>query len=316
MKVTRRHMLKQGAAAGTAIVASALGPDGAEAAPAASEPFPIGLNTSTLRAQKLPIVEVVDIAAKAGYQAIEVWVDELERHVKSGGTLKDLNKRIRDHGLAVTGAIAFYEWMVDDDARRATGFAKAKRYMAQLGEIGTTHLAAPPCGDVKNVDLLRAAERYRELIEMGQAFNVVPAIEIWGPAKNLHRLGQAVLVALEAHHPSACILPDVYHLYKGGSGLSDIGKLNPNLLAGFHLNDYPADPPREKIADRHRVYPGDGIAPLARLIRDLRSIGYHGPLSIELFNPTYARQDPLVVATTALAKTRAVIRAALATSSG
>ena len=35
----------------------------------------------------------------------------------------------------------------------------------------------------------------------------------------------------------------------------------------FHMNDYPADPPREKITDAHRVYPGDGVAPIADILR-------------------------------------------------
>ena len=115
---------------------------------------------------------------------------------------------------------------------------------------------------------------------------------------------------MNAHHPKACILPDVFHLYRGGSGLSGVARLNRRLLAGFHLNDYPANPPRDRIADKHRIYPGDGIAPLTQLIRDLRDIGYTGPLSIELFNPTYYEQDPALVARTALEKTKAVVRAA------
>lgn len=273
--------------------------------------FPISLNTSTLRGHKLPIARVVEIAAEAGYQGIEPWVDELDRHVAEGGRLEDLNKRIKDRGLKVTGAIAFFEWMVDDDTRRARGFEEATRRMEQLSQIGATHMAAPPAGDVKGVDLLKAAERYRALLEMAEPFGVIPAVEIWGASPAIHRLGQAVLIAIEAHHPKACILPDVFHLYRGGSELADVRHLNPRLLAGFHLNDYPADPPRESLADKHRVHPGDGIAPLKQLFRDLRGIGYTGSLSIELFNPDYYQQDPSIVARTSLQKTREVIRQAI-----
>jgi 2-keto-myo-inositol isomerase len=273
--------------------------------------FPISLNTSTLRGHKLPITRVIDIAAEAGYQGIEPWVDELDRHVQDGGTLADLNKRIRDHGLKVTGAIAFFEWMVDDDARRAKGFDEAKRRLDQLAQVGATHLAAPPAGDVKGVDLLNAADRYRALLELAEPFGVTPAVEIWGSSPVVHRLGQAVLIAIESRHPRACVLPDVFHLHKGGSDPANVGLINPRLLAGFHINDYPADPPRESITDKHRVYPGDGIAPLSRLFRNLHSIGYPGPLSIELFNPDYYRQDPVIVARTALAKTQAVVRSTM-----
>ena len=68
--------------------------------------------------------------------------------------------------------------------------------------------------------------------------------------------------------------------------------------------------PRETIRDQHRVYPGDGVAPLTKLFRDLQDIGYRGPLSIELFNREYYQQDPERVAKTALEKTRAVMRKA------
>ncbi len=276
-------------------------------------PFPVSLNTSTLRGHKLPITRLIDIAAEVGYRGIEPWPNEIKSHLRSGGTLKDLRKRLDDHNLSVTGAIAFFRWMVDDDDRRRKALEEARALMDQLAALGATHVAAPPSGNVENVSLLSAAERYHDLLKIGDQTGVIPAVEVWGFAKNGHRLGQAVLIAIEAHHPKACILPDVYHLYKGGSGLAGIRSLNGRLIGGFHINDYPADPPRERIGDKHRVYPGDGIAPLEQLFRDLRTIGYTGPVSVELFNREYYKQDPLLVASTALKKTQAVIRRALAT---
>ncbi len=308
---TRREFLFAGTALAAGLCATRTDAQTSSTKP--RDDFSISLNTSTLRGHKLPIARVVDIAAEAGYQGIEPWVDELDRHVESGGTLADLNKRIKDRGLKVTGAIAFFEWMVDDGTRRAKGFDEAKRRLEQLAQIGATHMAAPPAGDVKGVDLLKAAERYRLLLEMAEPFGVIPAVEIWGSSPAIHRLGQAVLIAIESRHPKACVLPDVFHLYKGGSDPANIGLLTPRILAGFHLNDYPPDPPRESIADRHRVYPGDGIAPLPQLLRNLRDIAYIGPLSIELFNPDYYQQDPAIVARTALQKTQAVLHAATGT---
>jgi len=275
-------------------------------------PWTISLNTSTLRGHKLPFDAVIDVAAKAGYGGIEPWPDEIDRYVEAGGKLADAAKRLKDGGLAVTGAIAFFEWMVDDDGRRAKALEEARRRMDQLAQLGATHIAAPPSGDVEKVDLLRAAERYRALLDLSAASGVIPAVEVWGFAKNCFRLGQCVCVAIESQHPKACVLPDVYHLYKGGSGLASIRHMSGSLIAGFHLNDYPADPPREKITDAHRVYPGDGVAPLREFFRDLKATGYRGAVSIELFNPSYYRQDPNEVARTALTKTQAAIRSALA----
>jgi 2-keto-myo-inositol isomerase len=51
---------------------------------------------------------------------------------------------------------------------------------------------------------------------------------------------------------------------------------------------------------------GDGIADLPRVIANLRRIGYRGPLSLELFNPTLWEQDPAEVARIGLERMRAL----------
>lgn len=316
--ISRRGLLSGGlsfAAAGVLAgarlrAAEDTSPEQASAASGSLYTLPISLNTSTLRGYKLPITETIDIAADAGYAGIEPWPNEISDFTKAGGKLSELASRLRDKGLRVTGAIEFFRWMVDDDTERKRGLEDAKRSMEALDAIGATHVAAPPTGDVAEVDLLRAAERYRALLEVAESFGVVPAVEVWGFAKKLNRLGEVVLVAIEADHPRACILPDVYHLYKGGSGLGGVKFLGPKLIGGFHLNDYP-EIPRETIQDKDRVYPGDGVAPLGEFFRDLLGAGYRGPVSVELFNPEYWKRDPREVAKTALEKTRASIARAL-----
>lgn len=267
------------------------------------------LNTSTIRGQQLSLVEEIDVAADAGYQAIEPWVNEIEAYAQSGGSLADLRKRIADRGLSVESAVGFAEWIVDDDARRAQGLEVARREMDLVRQIGGKRIAAPAAGavDAHDVDYLKVAERYRALLELGESIGVVPQVEVWGFSNTLNRLGQAMLVAIESGHPQACVLPDVYHLYKGGSDFTGLKLLSPTAVQVFHLNDYPANPPRETIDDADRVYPGDGVAPLADILQTLRAIGFDGYLSIELFNPTYWQQDPLAVARLALRKMQSLV---------
>ena len=266
------------------------------------------LNTSTIRGQKLPLTEIIEIAARAGYDAIEPWIAEIEAHLQGGGSLKDLNHLIRDHGLTVESAIGFAEWIVDDAAHRAKALDQARREMEMVAAIGGTRIAAPPAGAVDRAGLPpeAIAERYRALLEVGDKVGVVPQIEIWGFSKTLHTLGAAAEAAIECGHPKACILADVYHLYKGGSNLMGLRLLNASAIQVIHMNDYPAQPPRETIDDSHRVYPGDGVAPMKELFGILRAIGFSGALSLELFNPGYWQQDALTVARTGLRKLRSV----------
>ncbi|MBI3829155.1 MAG: sugar phosphate isomerase/epimerase [Planctomycetes bacterium] len=279
----------------------------------AKEPFGYCLNTSTIKGQKLGIVEEVEIAAKAGYDGIEPWIGELDAYVKSGGKLKDLGKRIKDAGLTVESAIGFFEFVLDDETRRRKAFDEAKRNMEMLKVIGGKRIAAPPFGhqDAAGLDLWKTAERYARLCELGDEFDVLPMLEFWGFSKSLNRLGEALLVATECGHPKACILCDVYHLYKGCSPYEGLKLLGPNTIGVMHMNDVPKNFPPEKITDADRVWPGDGIAPLKQILRDLRDIGFTGPLSLELFNAKYYKMDALECAKTGLKKTREIVRKSL-----
>src|SRR2546423_1702407 len=58
--------------------------------------FVFCLNTSTLRGQKLGLVKEIEVAAQAGFQAIEPWVGTIEDYVKGGGSLKDLKRKIAE----------------------------------------------------------------------------------------------------------------------------------------------------------------------------------------------------------------------------
>ena len=142
---------------------------------------------------------------------------------------------------------------------------------------------------------------------------VVPQLEVWGFSKTLTRLSTAVMFAVETGHPKACVLADAYHLYKGGSDVNGVRLLGPLGMHVMHVNDYPADPPRERITDAMRVYPGDGVAPLKQIFTTLRDIGYRGYLSLELFNEKYWKEaDALTVASTGLQKTREAVQKAFA----
>jgi len=299
---------------GTSLNAGAVTPKPAEADERAKgEPFGYCLNTSTIEGQKLSIVEKIEIASKAGYQAIEPWIRELDQHVKDGGNLNDLGKRIKDTGLTVPSAIGFAEWLVDDEIRRKKGLEEAKRDMDMVHQIGGKRLAAPPAGAAQQTDLNlgKAAERYRALLDLGEQIGIVAELELWGFSKALSRLGEVAFVAIESAHPKACILLDIYHLYKGGSDFHGLRFLSGSVLPVIHFNDYPATPPRASISDAQRVYPGDGVAPLKDIVRDLRAIGFRGFLSLELFNRDYWKQDPLQVARTGLEKMKAAVKSSI-----
>ena len=144
-QLSRREALSRaGVLLGTALVNTSAAP-----APSPAEngkaplPFRYCLNTATIRGQKLGLAKEIEIAAKAGYQAIEPWVESIDAYKQGGGSLPDLKRQIADLGLTVESAIGFPEWIVDDDAKRAKGLERAKYEMELVGQIGGKRLAAP-----------------------------------------------------------------------------------------------------------------------------------------------------------------------------
>ncbi len=310
--LSRREMLL---AAGSVVVASSMA-TATDTAPVTEknpqDSFRHCFNTGTILGQKLSITQQIEVTAKAGYHAIEPWVRDIQAYQQQGGSLKDLKKQIVDAGITVESAIGFGRWISDDDTERKQGLEDAKRDMDILQQIGGKRIAAPPTGATKqdDLDLFKAAERYRALLELGDNMGVIPQVEVWGFSKSLSRLGETAFVAIESGHPDACILPDVYHIFKGGSDFAGLKIINGKQIHVFHVNDYPAEPSREKMNDSHRVYPGDGVAPLKKIIRSLHETGFNGFLSLELFNRDYWKQDALTVAKTGLRKTKQVVEAA------
>jgi len=272
----------------------------------ASSIFRYCLNTSTISGQDLGLLKYIDIASKAGYHGIEVWVRDVEAALKEGHTLSSLKSYIDDHGLKVENAIGFAPWMTEGEA----GFIQMEQEMAMLAGIGCLRIAAPPAGVPidKSLDLFAVGEKYLKLLDLGRKIGVMPQLEFWGSSPILWHLGQVLLIAAAADDPDVRILPDVYHMFRGGSGFNALKMLDGNLIEIFHMNDYPASKPREQQVDADRVYPGDGIAPMSQIFTDLKNMGGEKILSLELFNRAYWEEDPMLVAKNGLAKMKSLVK--------
>jgi 2-keto-myo-inositol isomerase len=298
-RISRRTFVQTGGIAGLAFGTRTAAPQSR-----AAQRFRFGLNTSTLRGYQLGLPEQIELAATAGYDGIEPWVTDIAKFADGGGSLKDLARKCRDRGLEVCSAIGFAQWIVDDDAQRVQGVEQMKRDMALVAGLGGGRIAAPPAGANRTtkLDHDRMAERYRVILDAGKEIGIVPQLEIWGHSTNLGHLGEALSVAARTGHPDACVLADVFHLYKGGTPPAALVMLSRRVTHVFHMNDYPPTPERAAITDAHRVWPGDGVAPMKELLGYLASNDCRPVLSVEVFNAGYWKQPAAKTARAGLAK--------------
>jgi len=276
--------------------------------------FSYCLNTSTISGQKVGFLKEFEITAKAGYDGIEIWIRDLQKYIDEGGNLKDLKKYIDDLGLQVENAIGFAQWIVDDEITRNAAIEQLKKEMDLVAQIGCKRIAAPPAGatDKPFPDLFEIGRRYKTILEIGDNSGVTPILEFWGASSSLYHISQAMFITTAANHPRACILPDVYHMFRGGSGYESLKQISGSAIEVFHFNDFVAGIPREQQTDSDRVYPGDGAAPYKEIIADLYRAGGKKVFSLELFNKKYWQNDALEVAKTGLEKMKTLVELALA----
>ena len=271
-----------------------------------SDKFQYCLNTSTISGcGEYSIVEYIEIASKAGYDAIEVWVGDLRDFLTKSGSLNQVKEVLDKSQLTVANAIGFAPWLNENG-----GLEAMQNDMELLAKIGCQRIAAPPVGHEGNMplDLFKTGRQYKKLLELGRETGVMPQLEFWGVSEIFNHLGQAVMVTTVSGDTDARILPDVFHMFKGGTEFSALEMLNPDLVDVFHLNDYMLSIPREQQKDEDRVYPGDGDAPINMVIEFLNRSSKSKTLSVELFNKEYWKLPAEEVAKTALLKMQKIVQ--------
>ncbi|MFP6765704.1 MAG: sugar phosphate isomerase/epimerase [Planctomycetaceae bacterium] len=267
--------------------------------------FQYCLNSSTIK--PTPILQKIQVAAEAGYAGIELWHDDIDLYVESGGTVEDVRKCLDDHGLVAPTTIFLKGWWDTDGDDYTTAIDEIKRRLAQSAIVGAPHaIAGPP---LTVCDHTLGGQRYAALLEVGREFGVRPAAEYLGFADDINTIEDALEIMDGSSDTDATIVLDPFHCFRGGGPIESIDKLTADRIAISHFNDSPADPPRASQHDRDRVMPGDGIVDLKLYCDKLREIGYDRWMSLELFHPGYWEQDPLETAKIGLEKMQAVAEA-------
>ncbi len=253
--------------------------------------FTYCLNTSTIR--PTPLLEKIRLAGEAGYTAIEPWNDEVTAYLEQGGSMPELKRALGDAGLKVVSVIALHGWVTAEGAEHTRVLDDCRRRMAQALELGSPYIVASPPREV--VDLGHATRRFVELIEIGKRLGVLPSMEFLGFVNGIKDVDSAWTIASGTGDARATVVADVFHMIRGGGRVDDLLKIPGDRLACFHINDLPPVPDPLTQKDEDRVMVGEGIADLPRVIANLRTIGYRGPLSLELFNHSLWEEDPSTV---------------------
>jgi sugar phosphate isomerase/epimerase len=248
--------------------------------------------------------------ARAGISHVEITDNLLDGFLKNN-TLAAAGRVIADLGLTpVSGAAVLPDIWIPGPAREAS-LETWRRRCEQFATLGLTKLYAPSITGrpVTAEDFAATPDCIREVGEITRAQGLTAMVEFARTSTHLATLPSTLEVIRAAAHPSVRPMLDFFHFWAGLSKFEDLDLLEPGELAHAHFQDLLAGP-RELIDNDSRLIPGDGIAPVVRILGKLAEKQYTGALSVELFRSEFAEGDPFEVAKTIRAKCQAVMRTA------
>lgn len=270
--------------------------------------YPVCLNTSTIRPASL--TTKIEAAARAGFDMVELWHDDVEAHVAAGGTLAALRALLHHTGLQVPSMVALTGWgAVDDTEFDHLLRTRLRERLETAAALDCPRIVASPPFD-RAVDLGLLGARYAQLLALGRRVGVLPAMEFLGFVPQVNAIPVCLEVMARANDADAAIVLDPFHIFRGGGSFDAVRLVPGRAVAICHFNDAPGDKPRETQRDADRVLPGEGVLPLTPMLRSLRAIGYHGPVSLELFSEALWRRDALEVAAEGCQRMRQALAAA------
>lgn len=248
--------------------------------------------------------------AKAGIRFVELTNTLIDGFLKTD-SLPAARRVLTDLGLTPVSGACGVGGLWEPNPNRAAALDNFKKRCEMFTALGLTRIYAPTTTTQQFTldDYKAGAANMREVGEIAKQFGMTAMAEAVRASTFISTLPTLLRMTREAAHPNMAPLLDFYHFWSGNSKLEDLDLIRPREIGHVHFQDVP-DMPRELLDNTTRIIPGDGIAPLDRILQKLAEKGYAGPLSVELFLPRFQQGDPFEIAREIRQKSETVMRRA------
>ncbi len=248
--------------------------------------------------------------SRAGIRYVELGAPLLAGFLQND-TLPAARRLLGDLGLTPVSAAVVLQDIWLPGPVRAESLEAWRRGCDQFANLGLQKIYSPSVTrrPVTTDDFAATPDCIREAGDIAAEYGLTAMIEFTRTSTHLATLTSSLQVIRAAAHPAVRPMLDFFHFWSGLSKFEDLDLLEPGELAHAHFQDL-LDTPRELIDNDSRIIPGDGIAPVVRILQKLAEKEFTGALSVELFRSEYQQGDPFEVATEIRGKCEAVMREA------
>lgn len=238
-------------------------------------------------------------ASAAGFDGIELWRQDVEAVADGPGAVRRLL-------AAERVSLTDYQVLIDFDGapgtRRQEKRAEATQILDEARQVGASTVLAPASTD-PNCDPDRVEEDMRWLAKHAAERGLRVAYEGMAWSTINPTLAAAWELVERLDEPNLGLVVDAFHLFVRDGTAAELGPLEAERIYLVQLSDLDQAADLANIADtaRHRrLLPGEGRFPLESMIERLRTMGYEGPVGIEVFNDALKAADPFSVARRAI----------------
>ena len=253
----------------------------------------------------------VEVAAKAGFTGMGFWHTDIQE-IRKKYSFQDM-KHILDANGIVNVEV---EWLLDwycTDARKAASDEIRALLLEAAEVLRARHIKIADlgndCADVAQMTPAFAA-LCRQAADRGTniLFEMLP-----GQISRLPSLDLVLQLIRGSGATNGGIMLDNLHLQRIGIPADElVRKLTARDLIGVEINDgYLATPVnfQDSVVNK-RLLPGDGEFDIAAFLQALWTVGYDGPIGVEVLNEYMRKWDLTTAATESFIKTTRVVTAA------
>jgi sugar phosphate isomerase/epimerase len=265
------------------------------------------LNRATAGAG-LSMSEFVQLSARAGFDGCDI---DMGWAVSTGA--ESARSLFHDHKQRIGGWGPF-DWRGDDASFRdgVKSFEASAKVAAQLGadSCATWIMPSSERRFIDNwsfhVKRLKELERILDAhrLRLGLEFVAPYHLRTKFPHEFIFTPGQMLELAADVGE-NVGLLVDSFHCNNAGITWDDLAKIPASKMVLVHINDCPPGPLSD-VQDFRRVLPGEGVIDLRGFIGALRTTGYRGPVSVEVFCDDLKALAPDVAALRASEATKRV----------
>lgn len=238
--------------------------------------------------------------ARAGIKAVEPDLGKAREFEEANGA--GAARRLLDElGLRVYSSSNQVD-LEESGPARSAALEMLRWKLEQAAALGADRLVIPSLASAPHTlaDYPQVHANLFEAAELARPYGIALMLEFTRNSRLINNLRTALDTVRSIAHPNLRLMIDLYHLWAGPSKFEDLDLLAVGEVHHVHIADTPRLPPLPVAEQKDRAFPGEGIAPLQRIVDKLVEKGYDRALSLELFDMEVRRSDPHLVAGKAL----------------